>query len=129
VLMSIGEVAEELGVSASALRYYEAEGLVPPAVRVSGKRVYSEGDVNLFRFLLLGREIGFGMAELKAMKTHFQTRDGESRTRMLEILLDQIEEQMAQLKAKRAMLLSAQECSCSSPKTCSELQQLRGEHP
>ena len=35
---SIGEVAKRAGLRASALRYYEQVGLIPPQLRVSGRR-------------------------------------------------------------------------------------------
>lgn len=36
--LSIGEVAERAGTSISAIRFYEREGLLPAAERVSGQR-------------------------------------------------------------------------------------------
>jgi MerR family redox-sensitive transcriptional activator SoxR len=121
--LSIGQVAERLGVSASALRYYEAEGLVPLAFRRSGKRVYSENDINLFRLLLLGREVGLGISELKAMKIHFQNKEGDvqNRDNILQTLLGQVDQQMVLLESKRALLVSAINCSCKSPMTCKKL--------
>jgi hypothetical protein len=38
--MTIGLVAARTGLRASAIRYYEAQGLLPVAVRKGGKRVY-----------------------------------------------------------------------------------------
>lgn len=121
--LSIGQVAEKLGVAPSALRYYEAEGLVPLAVRKSGKRVYTEDDVTLFRVLILARELGFGIAELKAMKIHFQRREGGAQARddIVQTLLGQVDQQMELLASKRALLISAINCSCRSPITCNKL--------
>ena len=36
--LSIGEVAQRSGMSASRLRYYETRGLIDPPERSSGKR-------------------------------------------------------------------------------------------
>jgi len=46
-LVSIGTVADRLGVSASAIRGWEARGLIPRAIRVEGldRRVYSADDL------------------------------------------------------------------------------------
>jgi len=46
-LVSIGTVAERLGVSASAIRGWEARGLIPRAIRIEGldRRVYSTDDL------------------------------------------------------------------------------------
>ena len=39
--LSIGEVAKRAGLAASALRYYEREGLIPVAPQRGGRRVYA----------------------------------------------------------------------------------------
>ena len=39
-LLSITEVGEATGLQSSALRYYEREGLIEPAGRASGRRLY-----------------------------------------------------------------------------------------
>ncbi len=38
--LRIGEVAEQAGLRKSAIRYYEAIGLLPEPERISGQRVY-----------------------------------------------------------------------------------------
>ena len=50
--LSIGEVAAQVGVRTSALRYYESIGLLPAARRVNGRRRYDERSVQLLRVLL-----------------------------------------------------------------------------
>lgn len=40
--MAIGEVARRTGLRASAIRYYEAIGLLPGPARVGGKRRYDQ---------------------------------------------------------------------------------------
>ena len=50
--MLIGEAARSAGLDPSAIRFYEAEGVIPPPVRSeSGYRNYSEVDVDLLRFV------------------------------------------------------------------------------
>src|SRR5205814_4156365 len=39
-LLAIGEVAARVGIRTSALRYYEAQGLISPDARVGGRRRY-----------------------------------------------------------------------------------------
>jgi MerR family transcriptional regulator, redox-sensitive transcriptional activator SoxR len=38
--LAISEVAQQVGLQASAIRYYEQIGLLPPAQRMSGQRRY-----------------------------------------------------------------------------------------
>lgn len=49
---SVGEAAKRLGVSASALRYYDREGLLPFVTRTEGgARVFHEEDLRWLRLI------------------------------------------------------------------------------
>lgn len=56
-LMTIGGVARELGVSDSAVRYWERQGLIPAPTRdsYSGRRLYSRESVEQLRQWLADR--------------------------------------------------------------------------
>ncbi len=47
--LGIGALAQELGVSPSGVRRWEKIGLIPPAVRGAGRRVYRASDVEAIR--------------------------------------------------------------------------------
>jgi DNA-binding transcriptional MerR regulator len=66
-LLTTDELARRAGVSTSALRYYEQLGLLPPAARISGQRRYPESAVRLVGTILLPRDVGFSLAEPKAL--------------------------------------------------------------
>ena len=62
---SIGEVADASGFSASALRYYEAIGLVVPAGRTaSGYRVYDDGTLLRLAFIARAKHLGCTLEEI-----------------------------------------------------------------
>lgn len=45
-MLSIGETAAKLGVAVSTVRYWHERGLVEPAARRSGRRVYGEAELH-----------------------------------------------------------------------------------
>ncbi|HVL65059.1 MAG TPA: MerR family transcriptional regulator [Actinomycetota bacterium] len=65
--IGIGEAAARAGVAPSALRYYESEGLLPPAERVSGRRVYPPGVVDRVALIQTAQAAGFSLAEIRSL--------------------------------------------------------------
>lgn len=66
--MKIGEAAAASGCHLETVRYYERIGLLPkPARTGSGYRAYTEQDVRRLRFITRGRELGFGLDEIRSL--------------------------------------------------------------
>jgi DNA-binding transcriptional MerR regulator len=65
--LTIGELARTTGVTTSALRYWEELGLLPTPARLSGQRRYPASAVWLVGQIMLLRDAGFTLRELKAM--------------------------------------------------------------
>ena len=65
--MTIGELAGRTGVAASALRYWEELGLLPAPERVSGRRRYPPSAVEQVGVILLMRDVGFTLSEVKVL--------------------------------------------------------------
>lgn len=62
----IAQVADLTGVPATAIRYYEAEGLIRPAERApSGYRIYGDRDVARLRFVGRARNLDLPISELR----------------------------------------------------------------
>ena len=66
-LLSIGELARRAGVATSALRYWEEIGLLAAPPRISGQRRYPESAVAQVGVILLLRDVGFSLAEQRAL--------------------------------------------------------------
>ena len=63
--MRISELADELGVAPSTLRYYERIGLVPSPPRAnSGYRVYDEEAAARLRFVTRAKRIGLTLEQI-----------------------------------------------------------------
>ncbi len=58
-MLTIGQVALKAGLRASAIRYYEAQGLLPPAPRHGGKRVYDASILVRLSAIDLAKTAGF----------------------------------------------------------------------
>ncbi len=65
-MKSIGEVAARFGLPTHVLRHWEAEGLLAPARR-GDRRRYSDGDLYRVASILVAKEAGFGLADIRAM--------------------------------------------------------------
>ena len=64
--LSAGETAAMFSIAASTLRYYESEGLLDPVKRSeSGRREYGEKEFRRIRFVLMLREAGIPVEEIK----------------------------------------------------------------
>src|SRR5687768_10482253 len=66
--MSIGEVAEAVGVGVQAIRFYEREGLIAkPARTKSGYRQYEAAAIDQLRFVRRAQELGFTLKEIRQL--------------------------------------------------------------
>ncbi len=63
--MRIGELSEATGIASSRIRFYERQGLLPPADRHSnGYRDYPDGAVQSLLFIRQAQELGFSLKEI-----------------------------------------------------------------
>jgi len=65
--MKRGELARHSGCNAETIRYYEQIGLLKPARSAAGHRIYSATDRARLGFILRARELGFSIAEIRAL--------------------------------------------------------------
>jgi DNA-binding transcriptional MerR regulator len=62
---TIGQVAERTGFSASALRYYEEQGLLAPATRTdAGYRLYDDHALSRLAFIARAKQLGCSLEEI-----------------------------------------------------------------
>jgi len=62
----IGEIAEQTGVPAKTIRFWEAEGLLPPPARTpSGYRDYETVDAERIRFVRHAQGAGLRLDEIR----------------------------------------------------------------
>lgn len=108
-LLTIGELARRTGVTASALRYYEELGLLPPPARISGQRLYPGSAARVVGMILLYSEAGFTLAEQKALLATRASTPGDRR-RLMQRKLAELDEQIARAQAAREAIRHGLRC-------------------
>ncbi|WP_366656078.1 MerR family DNA-binding transcriptional regulator [Fodinicurvata sp. EGI_FJ10296] len=71
---SIGDLADEFGLTHRTIRFYEDEGLVTPA-RKGTTRVYSRADRARVKLICRGKRLGFSIAEIAEFLKLYDSRD------------------------------------------------------
>jgi DNA-binding transcriptional MerR regulator len=98
-MWTVGELADELGITTRTLRFYEAEGLVTPA-RSGSARIYDHRDRARIRLILRGKRFGMSLAEIREIVDMYDGAASSER-RQLETLLARLDEITADLTARQ----------------------------
>ncbi len=75
-MLTIGQLAKQVGLRTSALRYYEEQGLLQPDGRSdSGYRLYQPEAVQRLRLIQRAQRLGFALADIRALLTAWDDGD------------------------------------------------------
>lgn len=107
--LAIGELARATGVATSALRYWEELGVLPAPTRVSGQRRYPASAVELVGLILLLRDAGFTLRELKVLISSRSDGFDAWRERHRRKLVE-LDERISQAQAARTVIAHALAC-------------------
>ena len=118
--LTIGQVARRAGLNVSAIRYYEAERLLPEAPRIGGQRRYNEATLSRLGVIDVAKRAGFSLDDVRVLLD--ATDKGEpAHTRLQELAeqkLPQVEQLIEQAEMVRAWLNTATSCGCDSFDAC-----------
>jgi MerR family transcriptional regulator, redox-sensitive transcriptional activator SoxR len=120
-LLSIGELAQRTGLSVSAIRFYEAKGLVEPLRTGGNQRRFLRADIRRLSFILIAQRLGLSLGELaEAMASlpHGRTPDTRDWARISGAIRTRIDDQIARLEKVRQDLDGCIGCGCLSLKRC-----------
>ena len=119
--LSIGEVARRAGVRASALRYYEAAGILPAPARSGGRRWYDEAAVQRIDMLKFAQQAGFTLKEIKLLFESFGTESPLSARwhTLARKKLEELDALAARVAQMRQMLELGLKCGCIRIEDCS----------
>ena len=108
-MLTIGKLADSVGVTPDTLRFYEREGLMPtPPKSEGGYRLYGADAARRIRFIREAQHCGFTLAEIAELLTLRESAGaccGDVRQRALEKKL-QLEAKIRTLKAMSKALNS-----------------------
>src|SRR5262245_8530163 len=120
-LLSIGDISRRAGVATSALRFYEAEGLIHSERNESGHRRYHADVLRRVSFIRTAQLVGLSLAEIRQALSSLPdgrtptARDWSSLARSWQ---PKLEERIEILTRMRDQLDSCIGCGCLSLTSC-----------
>lgn len=120
--LDIGEVAQQSGLAASTLRYYEEKGLIAPVGRRGLRRLFDAGVLERLALISVGRSAGFSLDEIARMFTP----DGRPQIdrQLLAAKADELDETIRKLSAMRDGLRHAAACPAPSHMECPKFRRI-----
>ena len=118
--MKIGEMAEQAGFNASAIRYYEKVGLLSAPYRVGGQRRYSADTFDRLLLIRFMSEIGFTLDETKVSLNGLKSDApvGPRWKKLAHRKIQEVVENMQRTRRLKSLLEHLLECRCGTLKIC-----------
>jgi len=120
-LLTVSEVARRSGFAASALRFYEREGLISASRTGGGQRRYERNVLRRLAFVRAARNVGLSLDEVAAALAALPAGRTPTRadwTRLSRSWRRRLDDQIAALERLRDGLDSCIGCGCLSLKRC-----------
>ena len=119
--LTIGELAERSGVAASALRYYEALGLIRAARNGGNQRRYDRVELRRVAFIRIAQRVGLSLDEIAAALATLpraRTPTKADWARLSALWRTRLDDQIALLERLRDRLTTCIGCGCLSLQRC-----------
>jgi MerR family redox-sensitive transcriptional activator SoxR len=119
--LTISQIARQIRLRPSAIRYYERIGLLPLAQRVNGQRRYDSTVLYRLAIIQRARELGFTLSEIRHMFFGFRdvTRASERWRTLSPKKLAELDRLMEGIRAVRGLLKKlARKCRCDTLDQC-----------
>ncbi|MGV9680586.1 MerR family transcriptional regulator [Nocardia sp. NPDC003482] len=110
-LIPIGRAAATLGMAPSALRYYDERGLVTPAARAGGKRMYDAEQLRRLAFIKLAQSLGLPLDTAGAVLD----APGPEWRELIHRQIAELDEVIAQARTAQHFLSHALKCPAEHP--------------
>ncbi|MBH5335618.1 redox-sensitive transcriptional activator SoxR [Streptomyces pactum] len=119
--LTIGELSERSGVPASALRFYEREGLITSRRTTGNQRRYTRATLRRVAFVRASQRVGMPLAQIRDVLALFPEDHVLSRedwARISECWRKDLDERIQQLENLRDHLTDCIGCGCLSIASC-----------
>jgi MerR family redox-sensitive transcriptional activator SoxR len=119
--LTIGEAAARIGVSTSALRFYEKAGLIAAARTDGGQRRYARDVLRRVAFIRGAQTVGMKLTEIKDAIDHLPADRAPTKEEwhaLSELWRPQLDAKIAVLLAIRDKLANCIGCGCQSLDSC-----------
>jgi MerR family transcriptional regulator, redox-sensitive transcriptional activator SoxR len=119
-LLTIGDLARVGGKAPSAIRYYEAIGLLPEPVRVSGRRRYPAEAVRSLSVIDTAQRAGLSLDDIRLLLRASAEDAGaiEQLRQVAERRLPVLRAAIERAELVREWLEQAADCGCPTLETC-----------
>jgi MerR family redox-sensitive transcriptional activator SoxR len=118
--LTISQVAKQFGMRASALRYYEQIGILLPANRVSGRRLYDGAALRRLAVIHRARQSGFSLDEIRELFGGFRVGTPASQRwqELSQRKLVELEASVARIMVMQTLLRNMGHCRCDVLDEC-----------
>jgi MerR family redox-sensitive transcriptional activator SoxR len=120
-ILGIGELARRTGLAVSAIRHYEAKGLIEPLRTGGNQRRYLRSDIRRLSFVMIAQNLGLSLDEIAAALRSLpqgRTPDARDWARISGAIRERIDARIAALAKIREDLDGCIGCGCLSLKKC-----------
>ena len=120
-VLTIGELSRRTGLPISAIRFYEARGLIEPHRSAGGTRRFLRSDIRRLSFVLIAQRLGLSIAEIaETLRSlpHTRTPTAADWASISARLRVEISSRIALMEQVRDQLDSCIGCGCLSLSNC-----------
>jgi MerR family redox-sensitive transcriptional activator SoxR len=122
--LTIGELAQRTGVATSALRFYEAQGLIHAERTAANHRSYPRAAARRVAFIVFAQRVGLTLNEIGAALSLLPTDQvptAEDWARLTQTWRSRIDARIAELTRLKHGLTDCIGCGCLSLERCGVL--------
>ena len=120
-LLAIGDLAGRTGLSVSAIRFYEARGLVSALRNAGGQRRFLRSDIRRLSFIRIAQQLGFTIEEIGAILSKLpqgRTPTQKDWAAISKLFRRRLDARIAALTLMREKLDECIGCGCLSLRRC-----------